>query len=154
MNKQCFRSFEEDHKQGKKGEHKSHKYLQTLTKNPLFHNNDNFAPWDFENQTTCIEHKDRNCYSNTYTTTMIKELKIDRAEKGDEKRRIWYAFNFLDGLYVIRYNKEKFKKYAVDCRKLEDRPDFVEKEEERIYIPISDLTCLMRIEQKPLFCDD
>jgi hypothetical protein len=150
--KQSTRSFKQDHNQGKDAERASHPYLQTLTQHPLMHHLDPLAPWDFESKTTLIEHKDRNCFVNSYETTMIDYLKVERAYK--TPKRVWYAFRFIDGLYVIKFNKAKFEEYAKKSFKLDDRCDYKERDKERIYIPIQDLTCLARFETPALFLPD
>jgi len=152
--KQSTRSFDQDHTQGKIAEAKSHPHLQTLTKNKLMHHLDPLSPWDFESTTTLIEHKDRNCYSDSYNTTMIDYLKVQRAYELKVPKRVWYAFRFYDGLYVIRFNKEKFDEYAKKTFQLDDRCDYKERPKERIYIPIKDLTCIARFETPALFFED
>jgi len=153
--KQSQRTFTSDHNSGKVAERASHNDLQTLSKNELHLDPDVYAHWDFYNQTTLIEHKARGVYSDSYDSTMIQGLKVQRAYDMVLKGyRVFFAFRFLDGLFYIRFRPEKFDSYYTDTKKLDDRVDYTEKECLRYYIPLGDLKCLARFEVKPLFLDD
>lgn len=152
--KESTKTFFSDHSNGKKAEELSLPALQTLTKHPLIHIKDLFAPWDFESSGTVIEHKSREvCYSD-YKETMLDYLKVKRAV--DERRKVWYAFRFLDGLYVIKYNKDLFNTFRRETKEIESRVDYQEVPRERIYIPIHLLRCLEKYERTytALFLDD
>ena len=149
--KQSQRSFQQDHTEGKEGERQSFPFLKKFSKHTLVWMDDVYAPWDFEASDVVIEHKNRFVDSDTYKTAMIKYLKVQRAEK--EQRTSYFVFRYTNGIFYIKYKKSLFDTFHTDVKKIENRSDYTEKEEKRIYIPIPLLKCLVKFQEKPLFVD-
>ena len=150
--KSLSKTFASDYQNGKKAEALSHPILQQLTKNPLIHIQDPYSPWDFENQTTVIEHKSREVKFTDYNETMIEYLKVQRAS--NENKRVWFAFRFKDGLYVIRYKKELFDSFRRELVRVKDRIDYKDGVKEKLYIPTNLLKCLEKWSEPCLLLDD
>jgi hypothetical protein len=138
------KTFALDHSFGKDAECSSYDDLKGLTKGDLIHNTDIFAPWDFESEDLLIEMKTRYCSSGDYPTAMLQYKKVMRACQDESGRRIIFAFRYTDGLYVIDYDPVDFSGYEIVMSQVADRPDYKERPEPRIYIPISDLKCIKR----------
>ena len=66
---------------------------------------DKFCKYDFYDNRYNYELKSRRCSSNTYDTTLIP---FDKLQK-----RIIFLFLFTDGLYYIKYKKEKFNEFEI-----------------------------------------
>ena len=151
MNLQSQRSFIQDHDVGKAKERLSYpmlkKYVKGFSKYKLIHELDNFAPWDFTSPDVMIEHKSVNYNLSEMKEVMINSHKVWRSpiEKANGKR-CFFAFRALDGLYVIEYNTKQFKGYREEEMLLPDRPDYTEKMEDKLYIPVSDLFLLQKFE--------
>lgn len=145
------RTFQQDHIYGKEQELGHYRTLKRYFGHTLKHNNDDLAPWDFEDCDTVIEMKSRHELSTEYRDTMIKTLKIDRAKTED--RDVYYIFNFIDRLCWIKYDEAQFSKYKVRLMKIKNREDYTEKWENRTFIPICDLKVLKIFRQEPLFID-
>jgi hypothetical protein len=133
-------SFSEDHKYGKEQEQLMFPVLKRFFGKLLVHNQDDFAPFDFEDPTLAVEMKSRKFCSSEYNTVMIKTLKITHCE--NESRECFLVFNFLDKLCYIQYDKEKFSKYVKRNMLIKNRTDYTEKWEYRTFIPIGDLKTL------------
>ena len=66
-----------------------------------------YSPYDAESETTKYEIKSRRVRYSQYPTTIIA------CNKTRTEGRLVFVFHFLDGLYYIVYDKEKFSKYSV-----------------------------------------
>jgi hypothetical protein len=137
-------SFEEDYAYGKLQEKLMFRYLRQFFGKLLIHNDNEFAPFDFQDPTTLVEMKSRKVNSYDYNTAMIKTLKIERCEfeKSNNNMDCFLVFSFLDKLCYIEYNKAQFSKYEKKYMLIKSRVDFTEKYEWRTFIPISDLKVL------------
>jgi len=154
---QKYRTFKEDHSFGKEGEEMLESVLKRLTPHQLIHTECPMAAWDWigikKGQLKfAAESKRRHQKSHEWPTTMLKYLKVERASKLEIP--VWFIFIFDDSIWGIQYNKELFDTYPTDIRKLPDRVDYIEKEEKRIYIPMKDMTCFLRMTPKPLFLEE
>jgi hypothetical protein len=65
--------------------------------------------FDFKSETTLIELKTRRVKKDTYPDTMIGLNKIEYAAKSDKE--IYFAFQFIDGLYYWKYDKDVILNY-------------------------------------------
>lgn len=63
-----------------------------------------YSVFDFKNKGCYVELKSRRCKKDTYPTTMIGENKLKNASKRETDT--FFAFNFEDGLFYWKYNKE------------------------------------------------
>lgn len=92
---------------------------------------------DYECDEYNYEVKSRKNNYSKYPTTMIT------ADKICGEKKLILLFNFLDGLYYIEYDKEKFDKYEIQNF---SRARIKTDEKPHIYIPINDLTQLPLIQ--------
>jgi hypothetical protein len=133
-------TFDEDHIWGKQQEELRFRDLKRYFGHTLQHNDDLQAPWDFEDGTTAVEMKSRKNASWDFSETMIKTLKVERAQS--EGRDCFFVFNFLDGLYCIQYDERRFANYKTKTMRIKDRADYKERDENRTFIPVRDLTLI------------
>ena len=124
--------YPEDYKFGSEEEKRIHPSLIAYFKREI-RLKGGMSKHDYEDDEYNYEVKSRKNTYSKYPTTMITENKIC-----GEKKLI-LLFNFLDGLYYIEYDKEKFDKYE---RQLFSRAGFDWDRKSHIYIPIKDLTPL------------
>lgn len=66
-----------------------------------------WATFDFEDDNTQLELKNRRCKSTTYPSMMIGLNKILKAEKTTDKKSI-FLWNLNDGLFYWDYNKDEY----------------------------------------------
>ena len=95
-----------------------------------------YSKYDFENEKYIFELKTRRNKKNQYPTTLIG---YDKLPDEKETRKLIFLFNFIDGLYFIEYDKDKFNNYEVKNFKRNYRTGYDDKEKEYLYIPIKDL---------------
>lgn len=84
---------------------------------------------DFINKKFNIEVKSRKCKYNTYPTTLLTCNKIVE----EENKKLYFVFNFTDGIYYIRYRKPLFDTFE---KKLFSRINQEYDMKEYYYIPI------------------
>jgi len=127
-------SFEKDYAFGLDGERSvigkmSSYFGAELTKT------DQFNPFDFKNNTMCIELKKRRNKKDAYPTTMVGANKVKIAEQDTSGKKYVFAFNFTDGLYYIEYDRELFSSFEISeggrCDR--GRPEM----NDYCYIPVS-----------------
>ena len=92
-----------------------------------------YSKYDYEGDKALYEMKSRNNNYSKYPTTLIAYDKLTTKNNKD----LIFIFNFLDGLYHIKYDEIKFKNYEIKLFHRTDRGN--DKHKEHIYIPISDL---------------
>lgn len=92
--------------------------------------NKKYSTYDYKGSNNIYELKSRRCYYNSYPTTLIATDKI--------KDNIIFIFNFIDGIYYIKYEEDKFNNYETKLFKRIDRGN-IDKEKDYLYIPINDL---------------
>jgi hypothetical protein len=135
-----MKSIKEDLTFGKKGEVVAHTQLEELTGGELSHSGQ-YAVLDFSNKdkTVYVELKTRRHLRNAYPTTIVGMNKIKFCS--DPKKTYYFAFNFLDGLHYIKYDKELFATFGVDldywCGY---RVGCINRRQQVINIPVSALT--------------
>jgi hypothetical protein len=67
-----------------------------------------FAIYDYEGDNFFVELKSRRKSVNQFNTTIIGKNKIDKAEIVNKTGvDVFFCFNFIDGLYFWKYNKEE-----------------------------------------------
>lgn len=120
-------NFESDYRFGELEEDRIHKTIEKrfglLTK---------MSRWDkhdFKNERYNIEVKSRKCNYNTYPTTMITCNKVVE----EENKKLYFVFNFRDGIYYIRYREALFSTFE---KKMFSRINEAFDEKQYFYIPI------------------
>lgn len=104
--------------------------LKEFFKRDIQKSSERYSKYDFFDDEYNYEMKSRTNRYNQYPTTMITEDKI----VGDKK--IIFLFNYVDGLYYIEYDKDKFANYE---RKMFSRAGVSWNEKSHVYINITDL---------------
>jgi len=90
-------------------------------------------PWDYIGEDCVYELKSRCVSYSKYPTTIMGFDKIKNIDK-----KMVFLFNFTDGLYYIRYEKELFDTFEVEVFR-RYRVGVNDKEKAYIYIPIEHL---------------
>lgn len=127
-------------KQGAAAEKRLLKKLQEkFNDRHLYKSCNTFDPFDFYGMKTVIELKSRNVCKDDFPTTMIGMNKIEMCETLYELqgKKIYFVFEFIDGLYYWRYNKEKVKQYSVEFSGTMKRGK--DERKNHLMIPIEDL---------------
>jgi len=70
-----------------------------------------YSTIDFENENYLFELKSRRINHNQYYTAFISKNKIDYFEKS--KKQCYVVWNYLDGIFYLKYEKELFKKFKI-----------------------------------------
>lgn len=96
--------------------------------------------YDNNDETKMIfsEVKTRRIRHDAYPTAIIGGNKVDEAQR-NPKNTYWFFFDYVDGLYGIQYDEEKFSQYERTEYSRGDRPDFHNRPQECVFIPSSDL---------------
>jgi hypothetical protein len=130
--------WKNSYKFGKAQEVRIHPIIKDFFKRDIIPTIGQYAKYDFYDEQTNYEVKSRtNAYAK-YPTTMITFNKCCECDKDKE---LILLFNFIDGLYFIKFEEEKFKNYQ---KQLFSRAKIQEDEKEHIYIPITDLTLIQK----------
>ena len=88
---------------GREQEKKVYPLIQEYFKENIIHCTDQYSKYDFISPTYFFELKSRRNRYNSYPTTMITCNKLKEIDK-----ELILLFNFTDGLYFIKYEKELF----------------------------------------------
>jgi len=106
MNNQSLfqKKYAEDRKFGTSEEDKQLDKLKTAFGDDLEKIQSRWSRMDYKSSNCYVEMKSRRCNHNTYETTMVGEGKLKYAEKREVPT--YFAFNFQDGIYYWKYNKE------------------------------------------------
>lgn len=67
-----------------------------------------YATFDYENEKTQLELKNRRCKYTTYPSMMIGINKLKKAEDTKDIKKSIFLFNFIDGLYYWEYDKDQY----------------------------------------------
>ena len=135
-----MRTFKQDLAKGMCSEDFCLPYFQRLSPSPV-RRLGKYARFDYESDDCLIELKTRfDITSKTYDTTMINKHKVDAA-KGQTKK-VYYAFRFTDGIYYIQYDPVVFADFQYMPLTIQDRADYIEVEEDKMFIPVKCLTLL------------
>jgi len=102
-----------------------------------------YATMDFDDgKNLYVELKSRKIRHDKFPTTLIGANKVQFAEQSPS-RECWFCWNYTDGVYALKYNKELFDTFEQQhdfCRG--DRPDIVNKPQHVYWIPHKHLTKL------------
>ncbi len=90
--------------------------------------NHRYSKYDFENDKYVIELKTRRICYNQYPTTLLTCNKVIETTK-----KIYFIFNFTDGIYYIRYKEKLFNTFD---KKMFSRINKSFDEKEYYFIPI------------------
>ncbi len=97
-------SFKTDYSLGKKNEDKVFTLIcKYWSDRNIIKSNDVVSNYDFYDTKYKYELKSRRCSSDTYSTTLIPEMKCHK--------KTYLLFLFTDGLYYIRYRKCVFEEF-------------------------------------------
>jgi len=121
---------------GKEQEKKVYPIIQEYFKEKIIHSQGQYDKYDFIGDTKVFELKSRRNKHNSYSTTMITCNKLKQIDK-----ELILLFNFTDGLYFIKFEKELFDTFF-------SQP-FVRDEVnayplDHVYIPIEHLTLIKK----------
>ena len=130
-------SFANDYKFGMTGEGVVLDTIKVF--DPSLQKTSVYHPFDFVGTTSFVELKTRRNKKDKYPTTMISQSKIEYAMK-NAGFDYYFCFLFEDGLYYIKFNKEKFAGFEVRNGGRYDRGRV--EENSYCYIPVSELTLL------------
>jgi hypothetical protein len=100
-----------------------------------------YAVMDFENpdRTVFCELKSRRIRHDQHPTAIIGANKV--AWAASKPGEHWFAFCYVDGLYVIKYDTELFATFETDENYYRgDRADCQNKAQSIYYIPVEHLT--------------
>ena len=104
-----------------------------------------FHPFDFHNKTNTVylELKSRRFNHDKYPTTMIGLNKVEYAKK-NPGCDYWFAYNFEDGVWAVKYDPALFDSFEVktDFRR-SYRADCANYNQRIVYIPIANLTKIL-----------
>jgi len=127
-------TFSKDNIMGKVNEDKVYNIIRKYWNDrQITKSSDLYSNFDFFDGKYKYELKSRRCECNKYETTMIPEMKCHK--------RTYLLFLFTDGLYYIKYKKDKFDKFE---KKLfvKNRCDKQDVMKYYYYIPVE---CLKKI---------
>ena len=132
----------EDLKFGKENENASHNDLNDYLKTKLIKNENDFGVIDFYNKDKSIyvELKSRRIKHNDYNTAIVGTNKIKFLS--GLKCESYIAYKYVDGLFIIKYDKDLFNTFEVEKKfKRSYRPDVGHTETMSItHIPYTKLT--------------
>jgi len=124
-------NFIDDYYMGKRNENYVHSLIYKYwSDRQISKAVDEYSNYDFYDSKYKYELKSRRCAHDKYPTTIIPEMKCHK--------RTYLLFLFTDGLYYIRYRKDKFDKYnkKMFVKNRDDKQDVCKY---YYYIPIEDL---------------
>jgi len=136
-------TFASDFAFGIASEKNNHVILERLFKTP-FVRRGGMATFDFDNvdsglpKTIYAELKTRRIPHNKFKTALIGANKVAYAEKNPTKEH-WFIYNYMDGIFGIKYTKEKFDTYEKGDFLRDERPDCNDKPQLCYFIPYTDL---------------
>jgi hypothetical protein len=106
--------YEADREFGIAEEEKQFAVLKSKFGDDLERMTGRYCKMDFKSQNCYVELKSRRCNKDTYEDTMVSESKLKYAEKRGTPT--FFAFNFQDGIYYWKYNKEDIENGKVNIR--------------------------------------
>ena len=133
-----LRKFNDDYFGGKQSENRVLPIIkQFFNDESIKQTEDRMCKYDFisENLSTKYELKTRNNKLKAYNTTMIGQDKMCD--------NLVLLFQFTDGLYYIKYDKELIETFSRCLFKRDNRIDYNDVEKQYVYIPIEHLKEVM-----------
>lgn len=132
-------SFNIDAQMGKVNEDKVYNIITKYWNDrQITKSNDLYCNYDYFDNKYKYELKSRRCDHDKYPTTMIPEMKCHK--------RTYLLFLFTDGLYYIKYKKDKFDKFEKKMF-VKNRCDKKDVMKYYYYIPVE---CLKKIVLKDI----
>ena len=126
---------------GKNAEDETIPVLNEYFKTTFSKNENAYGVIDFFNddKTIYVELKARRLKHNQYETVMIGQNKI-RYYKNLKGSSCYLCFKYIDGLFIIKYDKELFKTFKTNTIKINFRQDVGRDEfSDVLYIPYKHL---------------
>ena len=125
-------TFKKDYSFGKIKESEVYEIIKDKFNDNIIQSTNCFERFDFKGDKYYYELKSRNNKYSDYPTTLIEKAKIIA-------HNIVFLFNFIDGLYYIRYSEKKFSKF--ECKEFcrHKRYDYNDKPRPYYFIPIDKL---------------
>jgi len=105
--------------------------IKKYFKREIYKTIDKFCKYDFYDYKYNYELKSRRCSIDKYETTLLPFDKL--------QRKTIYLFSFTDGLYYIKYNKEKFDEFEIKEFVRNKRSDKYDVKKDYIFIPSNKL---------------
>jgi hypothetical protein len=127
-------SFKSDYNFGIQKEKDIYDIINNKFNDNIKQNKNKFAKFDFEGDKYLYELKSRKCNYSTYPTTLIPFSKCQ-----SDNKKIIFLFNFVDGLYYIRYRKKIFDLFKLESFCRNRRSDYIDVKQLYYYIPIDKL---------------
>jgi hypothetical protein len=137
-------TFASDFAFGVESEKTNQTILETIFKTPFVRRGGS-AIFDFDNKNISpakpiyAELKTRRVRHNYYETALIGANKVYDASLNPNADH-WFVYNYMDGIYGIKYNKELFSNFCKDAFKRGDRPDVSNAPQDTVFIPYKYLT--------------
>ncbi len=131
----------QDLEMGKNAEDETIPTLNEYFKTTFSKNENAYGVIDFFNddKTIYVELKARRLKHNQYETVMIGQNKI-KYYKNLKGSSCYLCFKYIDGLFIIKYDKELFKTFKTDTIKINFRQDVGRDEfSDVLYIPYKHL---------------
>jgi hypothetical protein len=127
-----MKTFAQDYNFGKQKEEELLTIIKTFFNDDIKQSVKRTEKFDFKGNKDYYELKSRNNDYLKYPTTMIQKSKIFCDDHV-------FLFNFTDGLYYIKYDKDIFSNFLVKPFQRWGRPDVKDVKQDYIYIPIEKL---------------
>lgn len=133
-----YRSLQEDIEIGKQGEIDVLPSLQKFFgDNSITSTNNQYSRYDFiGSNKTRYEVKTRTNSVHLYDDTLIPLSKLKQCKDNI----VYFIFNFTDGIYYIKYNKELFDTFKVEEFRRKPRFGIVDYRQKYVYIPVKELS--------------
>lgn len=131
----------QDLEMGKNAEDETIPVLNEYFKTTFSKNENVYGVIDFfnEDKTIYVELKARRLKHNQYETVMIGQNKI-KYYKNLKGSSCYLCFKYIDGLFIIKYDKELFKTFKTNTIKINFRQDIGRDEfSDVLYIPYKHL---------------
>jgi hypothetical protein len=113
---------------------KIQKYFNDMT---IEQTKERFHPYDFIGKDKIFDMKARQVNHNTYSTTIVKWYKCINEYPDKE---FYFLFYFLDGLYYIKFDEDKFKTFEIKNFVRDKREGITDEPVLHVFIPIKLLT--------------
>jgi len=137
-------TFASDFAFGEASEKTNHTILERIFK-CSFTRRGGKATFDFDNIDTKTptsihaELKTRRINHNRWPTAIIGANKVEYASRNPDTAH-WFVYNYLNGIYGIKYSKEKFDTYEHSDYQRSARSDTNNNAQHCYFIPYTDLT--------------
>jgi hypothetical protein len=136
-------TFASDFAFGTQSERINHKILENIFKTPFVRRGGK-AIFDFDNiatspgNTIYAELKTRRINHDDYPTALIGSNKVYYASL-NSKSEHWFIYNYKDGIFGIKYDKELFSTFSTSSFTRGERPDISNNPQDTVFIPYKHL---------------